>query len=606
MTDSGKPSIDLDALSSLARRFAERRMFDEAGELLQMALRLDPKNRGLQLNLAQVRQKQRAMNGHRSRNTHEQIHEEIRRNAIDAAHFFGLAALYEERGKRDQAAECLEIARSKGIANPFIPKLNGKLLLRRHQYDAAAEELRLARRFNPFDREIAELLSLAEYERENYREALETAIDAFLLLEDNDHDHGVVLKQRIRKLKSVQKLSSQDLVQLFHQRRDKLQTDFDRLEWKRERFLAPIPATPTASPTLTPVQTKVSRLELAARLRHLPAWDLLTDEAVFQLAAAVRQEVHAQGAKIFTFGSENTDIYVLEEGEIAIRRPTPYGTFELGALHPGKVFGELSFITLSERSGEAIATEAATVLRVSARDLELMVGDDPNFGLQVYRSFWRNLASTLRQANEQLRTFFSDPNKPPDWLEKRRSQRPDAGAVDIDHDDKIQLFREQGLTGSELGTLAKFSAARRYPGGAFLFHEGEKGDEMFIILEGRVMISKYIPGGGEEAVAILERGQFFGEMSLLDGEPRSADAKAYGGPVTLVALNQQALAELFAMEPRSALEFLKLLCRLICQRLREIDEKVIGWRIMSGARPDAETVLFEGPVDADDLTPVDA
>jgi CRP/FNR family transcriptional regulator, cyclic AMP receptor protein len=110
---------------------------------------------------------------------------------------------------------------------------------------------------------------------------------------------------------------------------------------------------------------------------------------------------------------------------------------------------------------------------------------------------------------------------------------------------------------------------------------------MYVILEGKAIISKLIPGAGEEALAILDRGDFFGEMSLIDGEPRSADAKAYGGPLTVLALDQATVKEVLAMDPHASLEFLQLLCRLIVNRLREIDEKVVGWRIMSGERSEA-------------------
>jgi CRP-like cAMP-binding protein len=99
-----------------------------------------------------------------------------------------------------------------------------------------------------------------------------------------------------------------------------------------------------------------------------------------------------------------------------------------------------------------------------------------------------------------------------------------------------------------------------------------------------VRISKYIPGGGEEALAILERGDFFGEMALIDGQPRSADARAHGGPCTVLALDQPTVHEVLSLDPQAALDFLQLLCRLVAKRLREIDEKVIGWRIMSGER----------------------
>ncbi len=115
-----------------------------------------------------------------------------------------------------------------------------------------------------------------------------------------------------------------------------------------------------------------------------------------------------------------------------------------------------------------------------------------------------------------------------------------------------------------------------------IFAEGDPGREMYVVLEGRVRISKFIPGGGEEALAILERGDFFGEMALIDGQPRSADARAHGGPVTVLALDEATIKEVLTVDPEASLEFLQLLCRLVAKRLREIDEKVIGWRIMSG------------------------
>ena len=118
----------------------------------------------------------------------------------------------------------------------------------------------------------------------------------------------------------------------------------------------------------------------------------------------------------------------------------------------------------------------------------------------------------------------------------------------------------------------------------YIVEEGDEGQELYVVLEGKVLISKYIPGAGEEALAVLERGDFFGEMSLIDGEPRSADARAHEGPVTLLALDQQTIQEMLALDPAASLEFVRLLCRLLSKRLREIDEKVVTWRIFAGDR----------------------
>ena len=513
------------------------------------------------------------------RTVEQRVREQLRRDAIDAAHFFGLAALYDERGKKEQAAECLEIARRKEAFNPYVHKLHGKILFRRRELHRAAEELRLARRFNPFDRETAEILGRVEYERERYTEALEATIDAFLLIDDDDRENGNRLKRRIRTLKSIQKISGEDIVELFHTRRGKLQTDFDRLEWQREQLLRRDETDRTQ--TLPTVQT--GQLQLAGRLRKLDIWSNLSDDQVFLLSRATHAEVYPKGSTIFESGGEGADIYTLESGEVLIRRPTSYGVFPLGTLNAGAVFGEVNFIAEGVRSGEAVAKEECHVLRLDARELDILIDKKPDLGVALYSLFWHGLAHKLRAANEKLRTFFS---AAPGEGDAPRLERAKGGLVDVEASDKIALLEEQGLTGSELNTLAKFSEVKRFDGGANIFHEGDQGKEMYAILDGAVRISKYIAGGGEEALAILHRGDFFGEMSLIDGAPRSADAQAHQGPVTLVAFDDRTIRDVMAGDPHAALELMKLLCRLLCQRLREIDEKVTSWHIMAGVSAD--------------------
>jgi len=231
-----------------------------------------------------------------------------------------------------------------------------------------------------------------------------------------------------------------------------------------------------------------------------------------------------------------------------------------------------------------MAGAPSQVFRLDPQVLESLIEASPEMGVQVYWTIWHSLARKLRSANDQLTTFFSDESLPESFLRLRKQPTGAAASVTVEESDKIRLFREQGLSRRELMTLATFSREKRFNAGASLFQEGDEGNEMYIILEGRVMISKFIPGAGEEALAILERGDFFGEMSLIDGEPRSADAKAHAGPLTVLALDQGTVREILAMDPHAALEFLQRLCRLVAGRLREIDEKVIGWRIMSGER----------------------
>ncbi|MEO1085133.1 MAG: tetratricopeptide repeat protein, partial [Acidobacteriota bacterium] len=156
--------VDLDKLSDLARQFAGMDMFHEAQELFELALRIDPHNRGLQLGLANIRQQLKQEKNVKEDDNERALRERFRRNAIDACHFFGLAALYRDRGKKILADECLEIALGKEPIHPSAYKLRGRMLFADRDYDGAREALRTSRRFNPFDRKTAELLGRVEYE----------------------------------------------------------------------------------------------------------------------------------------------------------------------------------------------------------------------------------------------------------------------------------------------------------------------------------------------------------------------------------------------------------------------------------------------------------
>ena len=59
-----------------------------------------------------------------------------------------------------------------------------------------------------------------------------------------------------------------------------------------------------------------------------------------------------------------------------------------------------------------------------------------------------------------------------------------------------------------------------------LFREGDRGDEMFIVRRGTILISKAVTGKVEQVLVRVEPFDFFGEMSLFDGSPRSATAQA--------------------------------------------------------------------------------
>src|SRR5258707_6336459 len=90
---------------------------------------------------------------------------------------------------------------------------------------------------------------------------------------------------------------------------------------------------------------------------------------------------------------------------------------------------------------------------------------------------------------------------------------------------KIQLFA--GLKPQAFELIAKVATEETHALGTKIFQHGDPGDKLYIILEGKVRISRDVPGMGEEALAVLGSGTVFGEMALLDEAPRSADARVH-------------------------------------------------------------------------------
>ena len=101
-----------------------------------------------------------------------------------------------------------------------------------------------------------------------------------------------------------------------------------------------------------------------------------------------------------------------------------------------------------------------------------------------------------------------------------------------------------------------------------IVREGEMGTEMFIIQEGRVVVTKKI-GDNEVFLATLERGDFFGEMSLLESVPRTATVRAIA-PSRLVAIQAGELLMKFRRDPTFAFEMLQRMS----SRIRQLNEQV--------------------------------
>lgn len=109
---------------------------------------------------------------------------------------------------------------------------------------------------------------------------------------------------------------------------------------------------------------------------------------------------------------------------------------------------------------------------------------------------------------------------------------------------------------------------RVYQVGDVIFREGDTTSEMFIVQEGTVAVMKTV-AGREVFLATLERGDFFGEMPLFDGQPRHATCYALA-PTRLLAIKSGELLIKLRRDPTFALEMLQTMSR----RVRYLEEQV--------------------------------
>jgi len=120
---------------------------------------------------------------------------------------------------------------------------------------------------------------------------------------------------------------------------------------------------------------------------------------------------------------------------------------------------------------------------------------------------------------------------------------------------------------SEIEQLARYLAISRIGAGMTICQEGENGDYMCLLAEGRVNVIKEGVVGQRKVLATVSQGKAIGEMALFDGEPRSATLVA-DSPATLLFLSRENLDRLLAEHPRLGTKLLFKLGKIISQRLR--------------------------------------
>lgn len=134
----------------------------------------------------------------------------------------------------------------------------------------------------------------------------------------------------------------------------------------------------------------------------------------------------------------------------------------------------------------------------------------------------------------------------------------------------------RGLGWNELGTLAGYFEGYRVPAGHVLLREGEPGDLLCLLLEGRIEVRKSDGQGRDKVIVTLGAGKTIGEMSLIDGERHSASCVAVDESLVAVLMREH-LERLQQATPRLAIEVLWRVARILSQRLRQTSGRLVDY-----------------------------
>jgi CRP/FNR family transcriptional regulator, cyclic AMP receptor protein len=133
----------------------------------------------------------------------------------------------------------------------------------------------------------------------------------------------------------------------------------------------------------------------------------------------------------------------------------------------------------------------------------------------------------------------------------------------------------ENFSSAEVQLLAHFMEVYRAAPGAEIIREGDGGDFMLMVLEGRIEVHKRDRWNTPQVLASVDAGRTLGEMSMIDGEPRFATCVAV--EATLIAvLDRESLARIIVEQPLLGAKLLMELVLMLSQRLRATSEKLLG------------------------------
>ena len=301
-------------------------------------------------------------------------------------------------------------------------------------------------------------------------------------------------------------------------------------------------------------QTTVQK---AAALKQVPVFAALPNETLAEMAGLLAEQEVPAGETFIRRGEEGDALYVILEGRARVHD----GERTIDESGPGEVVGEMALLDAQPRAASLTAVTAMRLLRLDQEPFYELLRDQP----VLARGIVQVLSERIRaRAAEASQTGVKDAARPVVPLATtttgNRTVAIQGALLDLQKVfvlKGVDLFRE-----SDDGVLAEIAALLEeedLTAGTAVFAKGDEGDSLYVVAAGQVRVHD-----GETTLAYLGEGDVFGEMALLDAEPRMASVTAVSA-TRLLRLEQGAFYELLEERPEVARGIVKVLS----QRQRE-------------------------------------
>lgn len=270
-----------------------------------------------------------------------------------------------------------------------------------------------------------------------------------------------------------------------------------------------------------------------------------------------------KGTYILVEGKEDTNrFYIIQSGHVKIVHQNEIPGAPLEVLGPGDFVGVISSMSGHSQIETVVALSDTVCISVRRDQYSELIEKNTPVAMKIIRTF----AHRMRKFNEILmkQTLNHSSSEQPEQIFNVAEYYYSQKQYDISCYAYYQFIKAVKTGANVEKALKKFSVLRKstkavyfepnddllrvYPKNTMVFSEAQSGADMFIIQEGSVKISKIVEGT-EVTLAILKKGDMFGEMALLENKPRSASAIA-NDDCRLMVINKSNFNQMVATQPQ--------------------------------------------------------